>query len=231
VRNYTRKASAEGIWFAPDLSPEEYESGVSSLNSVAEFFATPGRLARDRRLMTLHGGGRRCGLRAPDGRFVAVLCGFSKGPRFHVLSQLNDRRLAHLSLSTVLRGHLAQELIASGHEVLQFVGGGGALGIGRFCEPERYRSIFIEKQTGALSVAKRLASWIVDLLAASKMHVPKSLELASGGFLREHGLRCRTALEPPFLAAAPVDALSGDAPGQDVPQSLVDLPRQPYRVA
>jgi hypothetical protein len=129
---------------------------VERLNPANKFRAHQQRLARDERLMAFHGGGRRCGLRSIDGKIVAVLCGFARGERFHVLTQLNDPEQSRLSLSLVLRGYLVENLIVTGHTELQFIGGGGTLGFGRYCEPQRYRSIFIDNRAGAVSLASYL---------------------------------------------------------------------------
>jgi hypothetical protein len=199
VRYYTRKAKAAGIKFVPFLTKEEYAAGVARLNEGTTFPAEPLWLARDERLLELHEGGQRLGLRGPDGNLVAELCGFSHGRRFHVLRQLNDARLERLSLSTVLRGYCVEHLIGSGHTELQFMGG-TSLSFGRFCVPQVYRSIFVDKKKGVSAAAKRLSSKIVQLTALMGRPVPETLKLICNGHLEEWRLVERTALGPARVA-------------------------------
>jgi hypothetical protein len=201
VRYYTRKTLAAGMEFVPFLTTEEYEAGVERLNSITNFPADPLRLARDRRLMSLHNGGQRLGLRGPEGELVAVVAGFSKGTRFHVLTQLNDVRFANLSLSTVLRGMMVEQLIGAGHTELQFMGG-SSLSFGRFCVPQRYRSIFVDKKWGAAAAVKQGASHMVRLLASQKKAIPSGLMMIANGWLEEWRLIERTALGPAAVAFA-----------------------------
>ena len=76
VRHYTRKAEEAEIVFAPELSKEEYVAAVERLNGASDFPMEAAGLKCTERLMTLHGGGRRMGLRRPDGALVAVLAVF-----------------------------------------------------------------------------------------------------------------------------------------------------------
>jgi hypothetical protein len=193
MRNSMRKAAAADIQFAPSLTIEEYQAAVARLNVAGVFHADSLHLARDERLLALHGGGRRMGLRAANGNLVSILCGFTRGSRFHLLTQLNDRRLEALSLSVVLRGHAAQELIASGHTELQFMGG-TSLTLGRFCAPIRYRSIFVDKEPGAVAAAKRLVSVVARLTEHTGSPVPEKLSMVCNGELDRSMLIRRTAL-------------------------------------
>jgi hypothetical protein len=199
VRYYTRKAKAAGIEFVPFLTKAEYAAGVVRLNEGATFPAEPAWLERDERLLELHHGGRRLGLRGPDGNLVAELCGFTHGNRFHVLRQLNDVNFERLSLSTVLRGYAVEHLIGSGHTELQFMGG-TSLSFGRFCVPQVYRSIFVDKRRGVTAAAKRLSSKVVKLTAAMGRPVPETLKLICNGHLEEWRLIERTALGPAKVA-------------------------------
>jgi hypothetical protein len=193
MRNSMRKAAAAGIEFAPFLSVEEYLAAVAQLNVAGAFRADSLRLARDERLLALHGGGRRMGLQDANGKVVAVLCGFTRGPRFHLLTQLNDFQLEAMSLSLVLRGHAVQELIASGHTELQFMGG-TSLTLGRFCAPLRYRSIFVDKEHGLVAAAKRLGNVAARLTEHLGSPVPEKLRMVCNGELERSMLIRRTAL-------------------------------------
>jgi len=195
VRYYTKKAKAAGIEFVPSLTKMEYVAGLERLNAETAFRAEPLRLARDERLLALHQGGERMGLRGPDGNLVAVLCGFSRGSRFHLLTQLNDIDLGFLSLSMVLRGYCVEQLIGSGHTELQFMGG-SSLGFGRFCASQRYRSIFVDRKKGFAAVAKRFSSKLVELTALMGRPVPEMLKKICNGQLEERRLIDRTALGP-----------------------------------
>ncbi len=199
VRYYTRKAEAAGIEFVPCLTKAEYAAGVARLNKAATFPMDPARLARDERLLDFHGGGHRFGLRGPDGNVVAELCGFTRGGRFHVLRQFNDVNFERLSLSTVLRGYSARHLIQSGHTELQFMGG-TSLSFGRFCVPQVYRSIFVDKGKGVTAAAKGLGSKMVKLVAHMGRPVPEVLEMICNGYLEERRLVERTALGPAKIA-------------------------------
>jgi hypothetical protein len=195
VRYYTRKAKAAGIEFVPFLTKAEYAAGVARLNEGTTFPAEPLWLARDERLLELHQGGQRFGLRGPDGNVVAELCGFTQGSRFHVLRQLNDANFERLSLSTVLRGFCVEHLIASGHTELQFMGG-SSLSFGRFCVPQIYRSIFVDKREGVTAAAKRFGCKMVKLTALMGRPVPETLKVICNGHLEEWRLVERTALGP-----------------------------------
>ena len=195
LRACTRKAEAAGIQFVPCLSEAEYRAGVEHLNAETDFPADVLRLARDERLLLLHGGGKRLGLRGPDGQLVAVLCGFRLGDRFHLLTQLNDAHFERLSLSLVLRGYAVAHLIGTGHREIQFMGG-SSLSLGRYCQPEIYRSIFIDKTGGLAAAAKQLCSSIASLVARMEKPIPETLAMLCSGHLDECALCERTALRP-----------------------------------
>jgi hypothetical protein len=195
VRACTRKTQAAGIEFVPSLSREEYESAVARLNAETDFPADPLRLARDERLLALHGGGQRFGLRDAGGKLIAVLCGFSLGARFHLLTQLNDLGFERLSLSLVLRGAAIGHLIETGHTELQFMGG-SSLSFGRFCQPENYRSIFVDRDSGLAAAVKRLCSAWVRLTAGPGTPVAETLAFLCSGYLECSRLSDRTALRP-----------------------------------
>ena len=150
---------------------------------------------RDERLLELHEGGLRLGLRGSDGKVVAELCGFTRGTRFHMLRQLNDVNFERLSLSTVLRGYSVEHLIRLGHSELQFMGGSSLI-FGRFCVPQMYRSIFVDKKKGVTAAAKRLGSKMVKLTALMGGRVPETLKVICNGHLEEWRLVERTALGP-----------------------------------
>lgn len=195
IRACIRKTEAVGITFIPALSKEEYKVGVECLNAAADFSADALRLAKDERLLALYGGGQRFGLRDMGGNLIAVLCGFRRGDRFHLLTQLNDARFERLSLSLVLRAYAVEHLILSGHTELQFMGG-SSLSLGRYCQPEAYRSIFADKKIGLAAAAKLLCSRIVRLIARMGRPVPEILTAVCNGYLEEWRLSDRTALRP-----------------------------------
>ncbi len=194
VRAYMRKTAEAGIEFVPLLTRDQYEAGVVRLNAGSSFPAESARLQRDERLLALHNG-QRFGLRAADGTLVSVLCGFRRGDRFHLLTQLNDATHERLSLSLVLRGYTIGHLIETGHRELQFMGG-SSLSFGRFCEPQAYRSIFIDKKRGAAAWAKQMGSSIVDMMIRMGRPIPEGLAILCNGFLEERSLSQRTALRP-----------------------------------
>jgi hypothetical protein len=179
----------------PSLSEQEYQDAVDRLNTESDFRAAPLHLARDERLLALHGGGERLGLRGPDGSLIAVLCGFRLGDRFHLLTQLNGAFYERLSLSLVLRGYTIEHLIGSGHTELQFMGG-SSLTFGRFCQHESYRSIFVDKKRGFAAAAKLLCSTIVGVLGRAGSPIPETLAVISSGYLGDRRLSDRTALRP-----------------------------------
>jgi Acetyltransferase (GNAT) domain len=199
VRNFSRKTQQAGISFASSLTKEEYQSAVERLNADAVFRADPLRLARDERLLALHSGAQRFGLCSADGTPVAVLCGFTQDKRFHLLTQLNDVHLEHLSLSLVLRGQTVEHLIASGHTDLQFMGG-TSLSFGRFCPPQQYRSIFADKRMGIATTVKRLVGEAVNLTERMGNTAPETLKLFCNGQLDDNKLILRTALGPAAVA-------------------------------
>jgi hypothetical protein len=195
VRACTRKTEAAGIEFVPSLKKQEYEDAVARLNAETDFPADPLRLSRDERILELHGGGERMGLRGPDGKLIAVMCGFRLGDRFHLLTQLNGACYERFSLSLVLRGYAVERLIKTGCRELQFMGG-SSLSFGRFCQPETYRSIFVDKKIGFPAAVKRLCSTAVRLISRTGRPVPETLAVLASGYLEEGQLSDRTALRP-----------------------------------
>jgi hypothetical protein len=195
VRSFTRKTQACGIEFVPALTTEQYGEAIERLKSETDFPADPLRLARDERLLELHGGGHRMGLRAPNGTLIAVLCGFRLGNRFHLLTQLNDTSYERFSLSLVLRGYAIRQLIEDGCRELQFMGG-SSLAFGRFCQPEIYRSIFVDKKLGVAARVKRLCGAAVGLISRTGQPVPEILAVLASSYLEERQLSERTALRP-----------------------------------
>jgi hypothetical protein len=195
IRAYTRKTEAAGIRFVAGLTKQEYEAATERLNAETQYRADPMRLARDERLLLLHGDGERLGLRAPDGNLIAVLCGFRRDGRFHLLTQLNDVGYGRFSLSIVLRGYAIEHFIATGYTQLQFMGG-SSLTFGRYCQPEVYRSIFIDRRIGLAAAAKQVCSKVVGMIAKKNIPVPEILAVISSGHLEESRLSERTALRP-----------------------------------
>lgn len=193
VRNYMRKAERAGIRFVSSISQREYQAAVDRMNGEATYRLDAVRLARDERLLSLHSGAQRFGLRSADGQFVAVLCGFTQSNRFHLLTQLNDVHWESLSLSLVLRGHTVGHLIACGHTSLQFMGG-ASLSLGRFCIAQRYRSIFVDKTSGVAVAVKRLGSKAVELSTFAGKPVSEILRNICSGYLDDVQLVQRTAL-------------------------------------
>ena len=199
VRYYTRKTRTAGIEFVPSLTREEYQAGVDRLNTKGTFRAAPSHLARDERFLALHSRVQRLGLRASDGSWVAILCGFTRGHRFHLLTQLNDTRHESLSLSIVLRGYTIEHLIANGMTELQFMGG-TSLSFGRFCPPQKYRSIFVDKSRGIMAFLKHLSGKLAELMEVVGTPVPESVKLICNGYLKGRSLIDRTAAGPAAVA-------------------------------
>jgi hypothetical protein len=222
IRYYTRKAEAEGIHFVADLTREEYLASLDRLNVETMFPVTPRRFAQDERLLALHGGGRRFGLRSATGELVAVLCGFSHGGRFHLLTQLNDHSYKALSLSLVLRGYTIENLIRSGNDCLQFMGG-ASLSFSRFCFPLPYRSILIDRRWGALAAVKFLTAKIVQLASHFGLRVPEALPSFANGYLDEANLVARTILAPAAVAFGPRASHLAAHTADDAP-SLLAMP-------
>lgn len=223
VRYYSRRAAAAGMSFAPDISAAEYADAVARLNRSSRFPIGARQFARDERLLELHQVGRFA-LRDSCGEIVAALCGFSRRGRFHLLTQLNDSRLASFSLSLVLRGQTVEHLIATGHTELQFMGG-TSLSLGRFCDPLPYRSIFVDLPGPVQNTAKWLASRLIDWLARHSRPIPEQLEHFCGSFLADERLIGRTALRP----AAVVDRemltrISSGRVFQPPTAALINLP-------
>ena len=194
IRACMRKTAREGIEFMPVLSKFEYDRAAERLNAETDFPADALRLARDERLLELHDG-ERLGLRAADGVIVAVLCGFRKGGGFHLLTQLNDANYKQLSLSLVLRGYMTQYLIQNGLTYLHFMGG-SSLTFGRYCQPERYRSIFVDRKFGLAAAAKVLVSRVVILMRRMRTSIPELLVVLCNGHLDDALLTERTVLRP-----------------------------------
>jgi len=194
VRAYSRKSESAGVEFVAAMTTSEYRKAVRQLNTETKFPAEQLRLDRDERFIELYEG-ERMGLRGPDGNFLACLCGFRLGSRFHLLTQLNSAHYENLSLSLVLRGYTIKHLIENGITQLQFMGG-SSLGFGRFCHPENYRSIFIDKRHGVAATVKKACSVVVALLTASKRPIPGFLAVVCNGNLDSTLLGERTALKP-----------------------------------
>jgi len=197
IRYYTRRTAAAGIQFDPAVPEAEYTAAVRRLSASAEFPIAERRLSRDLRLMETYQGDRFA-LRDHVGAIVAVLCGFYSNDRFYLLSQVNDARLASLSLSLVLRGHTIEHLIQSGVRELQFMGG-TSLALGRFCDRLNYSSYFLDRRHLVFSPLKRVASVLVDLLGRLGWHVPVELEAFCGTYLPARQLARRTPMLPAAL--------------------------------
>jgi len=198
VRYYTRKTIEAGIVFEPSLSEDEFRRERARLNEKTLFPADAAHLERDDRFLILHDD-RRMGLRAPDGRMVALLCGFTRGSRFHLLTQWNDPALEKLSLSVVLRGYTVEHLIEQKFEQLQFMGG-TSLSFGRFCAPEQYRSLLLDRRYGVTEVSKRILAALCLKRAQSGKPFSFGIETLCGGFLDDSRLAKRTALNPASVA-------------------------------
>ena len=206
IRACTRKTEAVGIVFVPSLTKQEYGAAVERLNSETDFPAEALRLARDERVLELHGGGERMGLRNSEGTLIAVVCGFRLGDRFHLLTQLNDTFYERLSLSLVLRGYAVEHMINAGYRELQFMGG-SSLTFGRFCRQETYRSIFVDKNVGLAAFIKQICSTAVRLISRTGRPVPETLAVLASGYLEEHQLSQRTALRPAAMVLQQRQAL------------------------
>lgn len=194
IRAYVRKTEQAGIQFVPSIEKTEYEEAVARLNAQTDFPADDLRLARDERFLELHGG-ERIGLRSPEGLLIAVLCGFRKDGRFCLLTQLNDAAYERLSLSLVLRAYAAKYFIEDGLVGLHFMGG-SSLSFGRYCRPENYRSIFVDRASGFAAAVKMLAGRALKLLERTGRPVPEMMEVICGGHLDDARLEARTVLKP-----------------------------------
>ena len=217
IRAFVRKTEQAGIEFVPSLSQEEYDSAVERLNSATDFPAEPLHLSRDERLLALHEG-ERLGLRAADGTLIAVMCGFRKGGKFHLLTQLNDAHYERFSLSLVLRGYVTKHLIAHGVQCVHFMGG-SSLSFGRYCRPENYRSIFVDRKSGIAAMIKVLASRVVTMLQIRGKSIPEMLAVICNGHLDDALLTERTALRPAAML------LSQRGAGDDEPSEANPLLR------
>jgi hypothetical protein len=195
VRAYTRKTEELGISFIEELNENQYADAVVRLNARSQFPADDLHISRDERLLALHRGGERMGLRSPEGVLISVLCGFRQGNRFHLLTQFNDRNYERLSLSLVLRGHMMKHLIECGVLELQFMGG-SSLSFGRFCEPQTYRSLFIDKKTGVAAALKQSCIKLIAIMTSLGRPVPEALAVICNGLLDESTLSSRTVLKP-----------------------------------
>jgi hypothetical protein len=193
-----RKTAEAGIEFVTSLPIQDYCSGVARLNGKTVFQANRARLARDERLLTLHSGAQRFGLRATDGTLVAVLCGFTQGKTFYLLRQLNDPNLPHLSLSLALRGYTVAHLITLGYDDFQFIGG-ASLSLGRFCVAQSYRSIFVDKKRGFAASLKWISCETKKLISLLQRPIPEGLKTICNGHLQDWELIERTALGPAAL--------------------------------
>jgi hypothetical protein len=181
VRYYTRRAAAAGIVFAQDVSKIEHSMAAARIRRGTHLSATAASLARAERLMDLHDG-VRFALRDRTGKIVATLCGFSKAGRFHLLTQVNDARLAKYSLSLVLRGLTIEHLIATGHTELQFVGG-SSLSLARFCPPLDYRTLLVDRPLSLATPFKILAGKLLGLLPSADGPFQSMLEVLAGGYI------------------------------------------------
>jgi Acetyltransferase (GNAT) domain len=197
IRYYTRRADVAGIAFVPEVSPEEYAAAVESLRDVAEFSSGLPSWQSFNPMLELHAG-KRFLLRDASGKSVAALCGFTRGRRFHLLAQWNDRRLPELSLSLVLRGYTIQHLIATHHTELGFVDG-SSLSLGRFCTAIDYRAYFIDRRGWFRSSLKYVFSRLVDLVLPGRV-VSNTMGALLGSYLAEERLLRRTALRHPELS-------------------------------
>jgi hypothetical protein len=190
IRSYTRRSVAAGIVFTSEISAFLYSSTVRQMSRGTRFSIGPASLARVERLMELHRG-ERFALLDRSGAVVAALCGFSKDGRFHVLSQINDPRHASLSLSIVLRGFVANYLIATGHSEIQFMGG-SSVSLVRHCTPLNFRALAIDRRTSIATPFKMACGKLCSLLRAWNRPIPSALAFFSGSFLdsnflMEHG--------------------------------------------
>ena len=193
LRYYRRKAAEAELAFDATVSQPEFELERKRLNDRSHFRANRLHTDRDDRWMALHGGGSRMALRDASGTPVALMCGFAHRSCFYLLTQWNDSALAALSLSNVLRAHLAEHLIQVGMSELVFVGG-TTLAFGRFCEPHPYQLLLVDKRRGLLAHAKRLLARACQRRAARGKPLPFALETLAGAHLERSRLEERTAL-------------------------------------
>lgn len=203
ITQHRRMLLEGGYRFVPEVSQERYAEALRWLNGKADFNAAGLRLVRDERLLRLHQG-MRLGIESSEGVLVSALCGFVRRGRFHLLTQLNDSSLSRLSLSTVLRTYLMEHLIGMGVGDLQVMGG-SSLALGRYFAPLQYRSIYIDKDHGMLSVAKRGCSAATRLLRKRGKPIPSALAIACGAFLRQFPEE-RELHSPPAAAADSEDS-------------------------
>ena len=182
VRYYTRKTLEEGICFDARVGHDEFIQSRGQLNQAATFAQSKIKMERHDRLVDLHSRGMIAGLRNAPGKLIALLYGFSHGKTFYLLSQWNDPSFEKLSLSLVLRGYTVEHLIATGHEELRFVGG-TSLAFGRFCKPQQYCSLIIDRKAGLKARVKQVAArWCLRRAQAGKQ-IPFRMEKVAGAFL------------------------------------------------
>ena len=195
IRSFMRRTADAGLRFEPWLAEEEFIEARERLNLVTPFPVKRAAMEEGDRVLALHLGGQKMGLRAADGSIVALLSGFSRRGRFHLLTQWNDHRLQKLSLSLALRGYAIDHLIACGHSEVHFLGG-LSLSLGRFCPSSLYCSLSVDRPRGLLSIVKRLAARYCRSRARAGKSVPPSARTLSGGFLDDSLLSERVMLTP-----------------------------------
>jgi hypothetical protein len=126
------------------------------------------------------------------------------------LTQLNDVNYERFSLSLVLRGYVTKHLIEQGLNGLHFLGG-SSLSFGRYCQPENYRSIFVDAETGFAAAGKLVASRIVRVMQNMGRAIPERLAVLCNGHLDDALLKERTALRPAAMLQSQRGSVTGDA--------------------
>jgi hypothetical protein len=78
--------------------------------------------------------------------------------------------------------------------------GGTSLSFGRFCPPQKYRSIFVDKSSGILATIKHLSGKLAEIMEVVGTPVPESVKLICNGYLKGRSLIDRTAVGPAAVA-------------------------------
>ena len=116
---------------------------------------------------------QRCGR-----NYVSVLCAIQFGSNIHVLSQINDRILRHLSISLVLRSYLLEESIRRGCSGIHFLNGTSPM-LGRYCNPVILHVISVDKRK-SLSHPIKAAAGSLATREQINAHVPMRLRALLG---------------------------------------------------
>jgi hypothetical protein len=144
---YRRKASGAGLVFVEQLSTGQLTEALEQLIYRQRTSALKYETMKLRRhVLQAKPGTYWAGLCDDEGRWLALTGGWLEDDRAFMLCQLNHdgAEYAKASLSTVLRSHLIETLIARGASDLTFLGGCRGI-LEPFCRPVREYVLTIEK--------------------------------------------------------------------------------------